>query len=437
MSDEVGRRPLRALRRRAVRAGAAALGALAQPGAEFRRSHGWLYKALARGEIDDERLRRLLVEHRPTDWPQVFAVDATVWDRCDAECSPERGFYYSASKHSAGQPIVAGWSYQWISQLSFSARQLDGARRRAAHPAHHRRHRRHHRSGPPSGGCSRIERRGAPLFVFDAGYDPIALGHGLADMRAQVLVRIKSRPRLLRRSRHPDGDRPEADLLATGDASSSRTRRARPGPTPRSICDDPRYGTVRVRAWHDLHPKLHGRGRWAGAEIPDRAGQRDPRRRRASPEAHRTHQEDAVAVVVGARCARSRAVLPRLPAPLRHRAHLPLREEHPGVDDTVAAHARAGRPLDLARRSPPTRNSASPAGSSKTFGCRGNAASIRRSSPGACAPRVSSTSCNARHARQSTEIRHARSGTSRKAHERDRSSAIRSSRRALDTVVRV
>ena len=31
-----------------------------------------------------------------------------------------------------------------------------------------------------------------PLFVFDAGYDPIALGAGLADTRAQVLVRIRS-----------------------------------------------------------------------------------------------------------------------------------------------------------------------------------------------------------------------------------------------------
>ena len=58
----------------------------------------------------------------PADgWPEIFAVDASTWDRCDAECSPERGFYYSASKHSAGQPIVAGWSYQWIAQLGFSA----------------------------------------------------------------------------------------------------------------------------------------------------------------------------------------------------------------------------------------------------------------------------------------------------------------------------
>ena len=58
--------------------------------------------------------------HLPPDWPLVFAVDASSWPRCDAETSPERGFYYSASKHSAGKPIVAGWSYQWISQLDWA-----------------------------------------------------------------------------------------------------------------------------------------------------------------------------------------------------------------------------------------------------------------------------------------------------------------------------
>ena len=86
----------------------------------FRRSHGSLYKALARGDIDTDRLRRLLLANLPAHQPRVFAVDASTWDRCDAETSPERGFYYSASKHSAGQPIVAGWSYQWISQLEFT-----------------------------------------------------------------------------------------------------------------------------------------------------------------------------------------------------------------------------------------------------------------------------------------------------------------------------
>jgi hypothetical protein len=57
----------------------------------FRRSHPSLYKALARGGIDAERLREVLVEHRPADWPEVFAVDASTWERCDAETSLERG----------------------------------------------------------------------------------------------------------------------------------------------------------------------------------------------------------------------------------------------------------------------------------------------------------------------------------------------------------
>src|SRR5215207_5012599 len=86
----------------------------------FRRSHGSVYKALARGNVNDERLRQLLVASRPKGWPAVFAVDASTWDRSDAETSPERGFYYSASRHSAGQPIVAGWSYQWITQLDWA-----------------------------------------------------------------------------------------------------------------------------------------------------------------------------------------------------------------------------------------------------------------------------------------------------------------------------
>src|SRR3954451_21932375 len=52
--------------------------------------------------------------------PCVYALDVSVWPRCDAEASPERGFYYHPSRHSAGQPIVAGWAYQWVAQESFA-----------------------------------------------------------------------------------------------------------------------------------------------------------------------------------------------------------------------------------------------------------------------------------------------------------------------------
>jgi hypothetical protein len=91
--------------------------------ASHRRGWGSLYAALDRGRIDDEALRKLLVRHPlasgGADEAPVYAVDASVWARCDAETSPQRGFYYHPSRHSAGQPIVAGWAYQFVAQLNF------------------------------------------------------------------------------------------------------------------------------------------------------------------------------------------------------------------------------------------------------------------------------------------------------------------------------
>jgi hypothetical protein len=234
---------------------------------EFQRSHGSLYKSLAKGRVDEEALRKLLVTHAPKDWPLVFAVDASTWARCDAECSPERGFHYSASKHSAGQPIVAGWSYQWITQLCWAkdswTAPMDVCRLSPEMDV----------TGATitqvKGLVSQLPvNREVPLFVFDAGYDGVALAEALAEVRAEVLVRISSS-----RVFHPDPAPREV---------GARGRPARHGtrfvladettwtpPDDELVLTDPSYGTVRVRAWRGLHPKLHGRGRRKGAaELP-------------------------------------------------------------------------------------------------------------------------------------------------------------------------
>jgi hypothetical protein len=81
--------------------------------ASHRRGWGSLYAALAHGTIDADALRDLLARvplAGAENEPPVYAVDVSVWDRCDAECSPERGYYYHPSRHSSGQPIVAGWA---------------------------------------------------------------------------------------------------------------------------------------------------------------------------------------------------------------------------------------------------------------------------------------------------------------------------------------
>ncbi len=58
-----------------------------------RRGWGSLYAALARGRIDDAGLRALLGRHPLADGQPIYAVDASVWPRCDAETSPKRGYY--------------------------------------------------------------------------------------------------------------------------------------------------------------------------------------------------------------------------------------------------------------------------------------------------------------------------------------------------------
>jgi hypothetical protein len=88
-----------------------------------RRGWGSLYAALSRGRIGEGPLRELLTRHASTTGDAsrtpVYAVDVSVWSRCDAEASPGRGYYYHPSRHSAGQPIVAGWAYQLVAGLSF------------------------------------------------------------------------------------------------------------------------------------------------------------------------------------------------------------------------------------------------------------------------------------------------------------------------------
>jgi hypothetical protein len=114
-------------RGRAIRAGdallcAPAITSVAQlsPEPSHRRGWGSAYDALASGRLTVDRPRDLPMRFVPATDPPVFAVDVTTWPRCDAECSPARGYYYHPSRHSAGQPIIAGWAWQWIAQLSFA-----------------------------------------------------------------------------------------------------------------------------------------------------------------------------------------------------------------------------------------------------------------------------------------------------------------------------
>jgi Transposase DDE domain len=218
-----------------------------------RRGWGSTYAALARGSIDTERLRELLVGCRPATDQLVFAVDVTTWPRCDAECSPERGYYDHPSRHSAGQPIIAGWAWQWIAQVSFDrdswTAPVDAAR---LHPLDDTDQQ---AAGQVRALLARLPVNGpTPLFVFDAGYDSAQLTLDLAEVPAAVLVRLRS-------DRCFYADPPPRPVGSTGRPRRHGAKFALADPTTWSLptarleTSDDQYGTVTVQAWSGLHPK--------------------------------------------------------------------------------------------------------------------------------------------------------------------------------------
>src|SRR5215210_1252072 len=201
---------------------------------------------------------------------------------------------------------------------------------------------------------SRLEAGGTvPLFVFDAGYDPVKLQQGLEGSACQILVRLRAGrrfygdPSLCDPPAHVGRPRRHGPKMKCSDPGTW------PEPSAEHACEDAGYGSVRVRAWAKMHPKEGSESRGAGqpratahrGRHARAGGGRAPAPRREAPRAPR-----AVAMVAraGGEGAGPRSSLALLRQALRPGAHLPLSQAGHGVDDTQSAQPRASRPVDVA-----------------------------------------------------------------------------------------
>ena len=234
----------------------------------FRRGHGMVYQALAEGGIDEEALRDLLVAVRPADWPLAFAIDASVYPRPEAETSPGREWHHHSCQggHGGDEPVVAGWAFQWLAQLSFAHDSWtapqdqvrvgvrDDATRQAAEQviAHSARLR--------AAGETRI-----PLYVLDAGYDEAPLTWDLQEHleEVQVLVRIRN-DRVMYRDPAPEPPRRGRPRKHSTDRFECKDPATWGAPDQELSLHDEQYGQVSVASWGGLHPRLYCRGRFEG-----------------------------------------------------------------------------------------------------------------------------------------------------------------------------
>lgn len=223
-----------------------------------QRGWGSLYDALNAGTMDLTRLEWLVASHPLEPQTTWFAVDASVWPRCDAETSPDRGYYHHPYRHSHGQPIVAGWNYSWLAQVP---------RRCSSWTAPLRIRRIIPGENPNLVAAEQIRSwlgqavplaSGAslPIFTFDAGYDAVQLSLALANLPIGLLVRLRAgRCFYADPTAQPPTGRPRrhgAKFICDDPATW-------PMPTATWSATDPQYGSICVQAWSELHaaPQNH------------------------------------------------------------------------------------------------------------------------------------------------------------------------------------
>ena len=276
---------------------------------EFRRGHGALYDALAAGDIDEEALAALLTGTLPqlidgregrawvsghdridydlldqalagvpatqaaqvreacARWTRLrFAIDATPYPRPDAECSPGRGHvHHDACRCDSTRKTIPGWEYQFVAALghlrtAWAAlvdveRTTPAARTRQTAQQVKNLLRRLQAAG--NGGA------GAPLVIMDAGYSAAALTAALAGHDVHLLIRLASGSVFYADPVTWPGKNGRPGKHGIAVTCHNDPGRANPEPDQSLILPDtPLYGTVRVSAWHQVHPLIHGDRGW-------------------------------------------------------------------------------------------------------------------------------------------------------------------------------
>jgi hypothetical protein len=243
--------------------------------AVFRRGHGALYDALADGRIDTDRLAELLASAwRPSDdGPIKLAVDVTAWPRPDAWTSPQRCHCHAPCRCDGTRKTVAGWPFQKVAGLEWGAsswtalmdtQRLDpGADLSMAVVDQVGRV------------CTQMDPkvlagRPATVAAFDSGYDPTRITYlaRQAGLPVQVLARVRAK-RVFYSSPPPAPARPTGGRTRLhGDRFVLADPATHPAPEQSVSAEHPRYGKVRIDAWHGLHQKLVRQNQWADHDGP-------------------------------------------------------------------------------------------------------------------------------------------------------------------------
>lgn len=230
---------------------------------QFRRRYASIYDALDNGQVDAGELGRILYAAQPADAEtlagyEVYAADATIEQRPDAETLADRGWQRSNER----EPSVPGHKYAWLVRLLYPGRSW-------AAPLDVRR--------VPSTSqpyrvaieqVQELDRRSSRLKVVlaDSGYlNAVFLALFLVVKTVVALVRLRSNQVLYKPAVYSGkGRRPK---------HGPAFRLHEPPPAERAESTTLFGYTVQLRAWYNLHlqslPALSGTVLYARMLRPD------------------------------------------------------------------------------------------------------------------------------------------------------------------------
>ena len=198
--------------------------------------------------------------------PAAFAIDATPYPRPDAECSPGRGHvHHDACRCDSTRKTIPGWEYQFIAALGHLrtawAALVDVERTtpatRTCQTARQVKNLLRRLQAAGNGGA------GAPLVIMDAGYSAAALTAALAGQDVHLLVRLPVTSVFYYDPVTWPGKNGRPGKHGIAVTCHNDPGQANPEPDQSLILPDtPLYGTVRVSAWHQVHPLIHGDRGW-------------------------------------------------------------------------------------------------------------------------------------------------------------------------------
>lgn len=234
----------------------------------FRRAWPSVYAALRDGRIDSEALGRLAVDHLPPVERPLLVLDGVPWLLPEADTLPDRGVQHVATTLYTREKLGVGYAYStlgvvpeergsWFLPLSqervptCSDDRVVGAQQvRRWAPQLPRRGVLVVDSKYGEGFLDLLAPLEQPLTPNAKGWQ----GADPADSPVDVLGRLKgNRTFYFRPGAYSGQGRPRVH----GAAFRFQEESTWPEPDREEIVSEPRWGQVRLRAWHHLHSKEH------------------------------------------------------------------------------------------------------------------------------------------------------------------------------------